>query len=81
MLGYISENALRPLCLGKKNYMFFGNKGGGKTAAILYSLIGSCRACKINPFEYLKDILAIINSHSYAKFEELLPHQWIPADR
>lgn len=77
----ISENALRPLCLGKKNYMFFGNEGGGKTAAILYSLIGSCRACKINPFEYLKDVLARINSHPYAKLEELLPHKWGPDDR
>lgn len=75
----VSENALRPLCLGKKNYMFFGNEGGGKTAAVLYSLIGSCRACKVNPFEYFKDVLARINSYPYARLDELLPHKWRPA--
>lgn len=77
----IVENALRPLCLGKKNYMFFGDEGGGKTAAILYSLIASCRVCKINPFEYFKDVLARINSHPYAKLDELLPHKWGPTTR
>lgn len=71
-----AENILRPLCLGKKNYMLFGSECGGKNAAILYTLIGSCRANDINPYEYLKDVLARISSHPHAKLHELLPHNW-----
>ena len=44
---------LRALAVGRKNYMLPGNEGGGKTAPY-YSLIGSCRACDVNPFEYFK---------------------------
>lgn len=72
----IVENALRPLCLGKKNFVMFGSECGGKTAAILYTLIGSCKANGINPYEYLKDVLARINTHPYSKLYELLPHNW-----
>jgi len=75
------ENILRPLCLGKKNYMFFGSECGGKTASILYTLIGSCRANRVNPYEYLKDILARINSHPNSQLETLLPHNWRPSAR
>ena len=72
----IVENALRPLCLGKKNFVMLGSECGGKTAAILYTLIGSCKANNINPHDYLKDVLARINSHSYSKLHELLPNNW-----
>lgn len=78
MLGYAVEGNIRPLVLGKKNYMLLGNEGGGKTAAILYSLIASAKACYINPFEYLKDVLAKINSYPHSKLADLLPHNWQP---
>jgi hypothetical protein len=81
MSGFSCENILRPLCLGKKNYMFFGSECGGKTASILYTLIGSCRANRVNPYEYLKDILARINSHPNSQLETLLPHNWRPSAR
>ena len=71
-----AENILRGPVLGKKNYMFLGSESGGKTAAILYTLIFSCKANGINPYEYLKDVLARINSHPYSKLHELLPHNW-----
>ena len=72
----VSENALRPLCIGRKNYMMMGSECGGKTAAILYSLIGSCRANGINSYEYLKDVLTRINTLPYSRLPELLPHNW-----
>lgn len=74
----VSEANIRPLVLGKKNYMLLGNEGGGKTAAVLYSLIASAKACHINPFEYLKDVLAKINSYPHSKLADLLPHNWQP---
>ena len=76
MLGYAAENILRGICLGKKNYMFLGNECAGKTAAIIYSLLCTCKANKINPYEYLNDILSRINSHPHSKLHELLPHNW-----
>jgi transposase len=52
-----AENALRPVVLGRKNYLFVGNDAGGRRAAILYSLIASCKRRGINPVEYLTDVL------------------------
>jgi len=72
----VAENFLRPLCVGRNNYLFMGSEGGGRTAAILYSFIGSCRSLNINPYEYLKDVLSKINSYPHAKLYELLPHNW-----
>jgi hypothetical protein len=71
-----AENILRGICLGKKNYMFLGSECAGKTAAIIYSLLCTCKANKINPYEYLNDILSRINSHPHSKLHELLPHNW-----
>jgi len=71
-----AEQVLRPLCVGKRNYMFLGSECGGKTAAILYTLIGSCRANGNNPYEYLKDVLTRINTHPHSRLYELLPHNW-----
>lgn len=71
-----AENILRSICLGKKNYMFLGNKCAGKTAAIIYSLVCSCKANDINPYEYFNNILPKINTHPHSKLYELLPHNW-----
>jgi transposase len=71
-----AEGNLRPLCIGKKNFVMLGSECGGRTAAVLYTLIGTCRANGINPHEYIVDILARINTHPYSKLSELLPHNW-----
>lgn len=72
------ENAIRPLAIGRKNYMFCGNAEAATRAAVVYSLIGSCKAANVNPSEWLEDVLSKI--HSYTKnnrnLEELLPHLW-----
>ena len=72
------ENAIRPLAIGRKNYLFCGNSDAAIRAAMVYSLLGSCKAAGINPAEWLEDVLSKI--YSYTKenrnLEELLPHSW-----
>jgi transposase len=72
----VAERAVRPLAIGRKNWMFVGSDEGGKSAGILLSLIQTCRAIGINPREYLTDIMRRIMSHSINKLEELLPDAW-----
>ena len=73
-----AENAIRPLALGRKNWLFAGSERGGKAAALYYSLIESCKACDVNPWEYLNDVLRRIMSHPINRLRELLPDQWEP---
>ena len=73
------ENAIRPLALGRKNYMFCGNHEAAENAAIMYSLLGCCKACDVNPREWLTDVLTRIpkyNSDYSLDLAELLPHNW-----
>jgi transposase len=76
-----AEQAIRPVTLGRKNFLFVGSERGGETAAIFMSLIASCKANKINPYEYLKDVLSRINSHPHKRLAELLPHNWKPLQK
>jgi hypothetical protein len=71
-----AENALRPVVLGRKNYLFVGNDAGGKRAAILYSLIESCKRHGINPVEYLTDVLTRIAIHPADQVASLAPANW-----
>jgi transposase len=73
-----AENAIRPLALGRKNWLFAGSERGGQAAALFYSLIQSCKACDVNPWEYLNDMLRRIMSHPVTRLRELLPDQWQP---
>ena len=50
----LGENALRPICLGRKNYLFVGSDAGGRRAAILYSLVRTCERHDVNAWEYLR---------------------------
>jgi transposase len=73
------ENAIRPMALGRKNYLFCGNHESAENAAIMYSLLGCCRACDVNPREWLTDVLTRIpkyNSDYSLNLAELLPHNW-----
>lgn len=74
----VSENALRRIALGRKNWMFCGSDNGGRTAAILFGLIASCQRHHLDPFAYLKDVLTRIASHPHHRLHELLPDQWKP---
>jgi transposase/uncharacterized coiled-coil protein SlyX len=72
------ENAIRPLAIGRKNYLFCGNSDAAIRAAMVYSLLGSCKAAGVNPTEWLEDVLSKIYSYSKERrnLEELLPHLW-----
>ncbi len=70
------ENAIRPLALGRKNYLFAGSHDAAQRAAMFYSFFGTCRRHNINPFDWLKDILERIPDHKANKLEELLPQYW-----
>lgn len=72
------ENAIRPLAIGRKNYLFCGNSEAAIRAAMVYSLLGSCKAAGVNPTEWLEDVLSKIYSCSKGKgnLEALLPHLW-----
>jgi len=71
-----SERALRPLAIGRKNWLFAGSKRGGDATGVLLSLIQSCRAMDIEPWTYLEDVLRRINGHCANRLDELLPHNW-----
>ncbi len=71
-----AENALRGLCLGRKNWLFFGSENGGKTAAVLFSVIASCQRNDVDPYEYLRDVIARISVHPLSQLEDLLPDRW-----
>ena len=73
------ENSIRPLALGRKNYMFCGNHDAAENAAIMYSLLGSCAAQDVNPREWLTDVLTRIpyyNKDYSLDLADLLPHNW-----
>ena len=70
------ENAIRPVAIGRKNYLFAGSHDAAQRAAMMYSLFASCKKCDVNPDEWLKDILNRISDHPINRIEELLPNNW-----
>ena len=73
------ENTIRPLSIGRKNYMFCGNHDAAENAAIMYSLLGCCSASDVNPREWLTDVLTKIpyyNNDYNLDLADLLPHNW-----
>jgi transposase len=72
------ENSIRPVALGRKNYLFAGSHEAAKRSAMLYSLMGTCKLHGVNPFIWLRNVLQRISSHPINKIAELLPHNWEP---
>jgi transposase len=72
----VAERAIRPIAIGRKNWLFVGSKDAGRAAAIIMSLVQTCRALNINPRAYLEDVLKRFMSHSFNKIYELLPDEW-----
>ncbi|MFN0057153.1 MAG: IS66 family transposase [Planctomycetota bacterium] len=73
------EQAMRPVAIGRKNYLFAGSAEGGERAAILYSVIESARRLKLNPYEYLKDVLDRLPNTASHDIGSLTPHAWAAA--
>jgi transposase len=74
-----TERTIRSVAVGRGNWIFFGSDQGGKTAAVLRSLVGSCQRIGIDPFTWFKDVLSRIASHPITKLTELRPHNWASA--
>jgi transposase len=76
----VAERAVRPLALGRKNWLFVGSEEGGEAASIILSLVQTCRSLNVNPRAYLEDVMRRLQSHNIQKLEELLPDQWVKAN-
>jgi transposase len=75
----LAENAIRPLAIGRKGYLFCGNHDAAENAAIMYSLLGCCKASDVNPREWLADVFTKIpqyNRNYDLDLADLLPHNW-----
>lgn len=64
--------------IGRKNYLFAGSHKGAENAAVIYSLIESCKACGKNPYDYLKDVLERLPTTTMKNISELFVYNWMP---
>jgi transposase len=69
----IAERALRPVAIGRRNYLFAGSDNGGQRAAVLYSLVGTAKLNGLDPEAYLRYVLSRIAEYPINRIEELLP--------
>jgi transposase len=74
-----TERSLRGIAVGRNNWVFLGSDRGGKTVAVLRSFVASCELMKIDPFEWFRDVLSRIATHSIQQLDQLLPHRWAAA--
>ena len=73
-----AERAMRPVAIGRKNWLFVGSPAAGDRAAILMSLIASCKANGVEPWAYLKDVLEQLAAKpDQSELQQLLPDKWI----
>ena len=72
------ERAVRPLAIGRKNWLFVGNERAGQAAAVWMSLIGSCRRCGVEPWAYLTHVLRQLPTTPPEHHATLLPNRWQP---
>ena len=70
------ENRIRPIALGRSNWLFAGSLRAGQRAAAIMSLIGSAKLNALDPYAYLKDVLERLPTQPHRRIEELLPHRW-----
>lgn len=76
-----AENAIRPLAVGRKNWLFVGSQQAGERAAVMLSLIESAKLCGHDPWAYLKDVFERLPTLKNRDLELLLPHNWRPANQ
>ena len=74
----IGENALRSVAVGRKNYLFFGSDNGGEAAAIIYSLLGTCRLNGVEPENWLREVIGKINNWPSNRVNDLMPWNLSP---
>lgn len=74
------EREIRPVAMGRNAYMFAGSHDAAGRAAMIYSLFATCRMHKINPYNWLKDILRRMPNYTTKNMHELLPQNWKPIE-
>ena len=74
----LTENAIRPSAIGKKNWLFIGHPEAGWRSAVIYSIIVSCHRRGIDPWEYLRDVLSRLPAMKQSEISSLLPVNWKP---
>jgi transposase len=70
------ENSIRPVALGRKNYLFAGSHEAARRSGMLYSLLGTCKMHGIEPYGWLKDVLQRIADYPINRIQDLLPHRY-----
>lgn len=75
----LTENAIRPSAVGKKNWLFIGHPNAGWRSAVIYSIVVSCQRRGIDPAQYLTDVLRRLPSMKQSQVSTLLPQNWKPA--
>jgi transposase len=70
------ENSIRPVAIGRKNYLFAGSHEAAKRSGMLYSLLGTCKMHGVEPYGWLKEVLQRIADHPINKIHHLLPHRY-----
>ena len=75
------ENAIRPTAIGKKNWLFIGAAEAGQRAAILYTLVQSCRSRGLDPLAYLRDVLTRLPAMHTGQIPEVTTEAWAKACR
>jgi hypothetical protein len=74
------ENQMRPVALGRKNWLVAGSLRAGQRAAAIMSLIQSAKLNGHDPHVYLKDVMDSLPTWPNSRIGELLPHRWSPSD-
>lgn len=74
------ENAIRPIAVGRKNYLFAGNHEAAQRIAVIYTFINACKHHDIDPAVWLQDVLTRAHRQPINRIEELLPQNWTPTD-
>ena len=67
---------MKPVALGRKNFLFVGSEGGGKAAAIAYTLVETAKLNGVDPQAWLTDVLSRIADHKITQIDELLPWRY-----
>lgn len=72
----LTENAIRPFAIGRKNFLFAGSHEAAQMTAVMYSLMATCKKNEVDELEWLKDVLERIQSHKQKDLYQLLPNNW-----
>lgn len=70
------ENAIRPIALGRNNFLFAGSHDAAQNAAVIYSLLATCKLHEVNAYDWLKYVLTVMPTFPASRIQELLPQNW-----